>query len=381
MNSATDPYRLGLAWARVWGNEEYVPFSPQHVSISPADAGDSIRMREIAVFLADDGFHVVWNGKVQHTFKHRCGMTSWSFRKFEARVGDESLTTCTTGIQIKDMTLELMVRSMGMELEMGSNTSFEHQKRVKVGNIKEFISTVLEVPELTKQEFDKWYKLRGISGTQWKTILPVILSKSKERRSLQHLLNWQRTCPTLFTVAKKNCEALLCMREEGVLLELVLENSMPLLVSVVFSGAIRQFARESQSRDHRRESRAEVLAAVFERLACSIVGVQLMQPQRSLQLDYTRTAFDEEMDEALEFATIHRMKDFISEPVIVSHVNNRWSDSGTNLVAGVEKWIPPFLNNLSSTSKNNFFLWYLQIIPFCIYVIVCAFPLFLLTSR
>jgi hypothetical protein len=35
-----------------------------------------------------------------------------------------------------------------------------HQSRVKVGNIKEFICSVLDVPELTKQEFDKWYNLR-----------------------------------------------------------------------------------------------------------------------------------------------------------------------------------------------------------------------------
>jgi hypothetical protein len=391
MNSCTDPLRLFKTSSRmteVWGNEEYVSFSPQDVSISPADVGDSIRgMRQIAVFLDYAGFHVVWDGKVQYTFKHRLPLLS--FRNFEV---DPSVNANSV-VPLKDTTLQLMLLEMGITAagifqELGFLTVDQdtHQNRVKVGNIKEFVSTVLEVPELTKQEFDKWYKLRGtrgISGTQWKTILSVILSKSKEKRSL-------------FTVAKQNCKALLCM-QEGVLLELVLENSMPLLVSVVFSGAIYQFARESHSRDHRRASRAHVLAAVFERLACSIVDrVQLIESvgdacDTGLSEERPRGEVcgtggeklkdkgQKEMDEVLEFATIHRMKGFISEPVIVSHVNNRWSD--TNLVAGVEKWIPGFLNQLSDFYyEKNLFLWYLVLILIWIYVIVCAFPLFLLTS-
>jgi hypothetical protein len=425
MNSCTDPLRLFKTSSRmteVWGNEEYVSFSPEDVSFSPADVGNGIHMRQIAVFLDHAGFHVVWDGKVKYTFKHRIPWSS--FRNLQV---DPSVNANSGKMEeMKDTTLQRMLLKMGItaagifqELEKVSNSLFDkevrgsgrfrvatwdgeerkfltvqqdtHQSRVKVGNIKEFISIVLEVPELTKQEFDKWYKLRVISGTQWKTILPVIFSNSKEKRSL-------------FTVAKQNCEALLCMQEEKVLLELVLENSMPLLVSVVFSGAICQFARESHSRDHRRASRADVLAAVFERLACSIVDrVQLMQPVGDAcdtgwgeaaeegprgegggaggeKLKDKRQKEMDECNEVLEFATIHRMKGFISEPVIVSRVNNRWSD--TNLVAGVEKWIPGFLNpsNLTSNSKNNFFLWYLVIIMSSIYVIVCAFPLFLLTS-
>jgi hypothetical protein len=100
-----------------------------------------------------------------------------------------------------------------------------------------------------------------------------------------------------------------------------------------------------------------------------------MQPARSLQLDYTRTAFDKEMDEVLEFATIHRLKGFISEPVIVEQVNNRWSD--TNVGAAVEKLMPSCLD---PSIFPNIFVRCLLIPLYLIYYIVCAVPLFLLTS-
>jgi hypothetical protein len=225
-------------------------------------------------------------------------------------------------------------------------------------SIKRFqvlICTVLDLPELTEHEFDKWNKLRG---TSWNTIFSI----SKENQSL-------------ITVAKQNCEVLLNLHEEGVLLELVLGNSKPLLVSVVFSGVVCQYARELHSRDHRRASHADVLAAVLEHLACSIVRrVQLLQVARSLQRDYTSTILGKEMDEVMEFATTHRMKAFISKPVIVSLVNNRWSDLGFSDVA---KLIPHFLD--PSNYLNTFVRCF--VIPFrLIYFIVWAYPLVFLIS-
>jgi hypothetical protein len=370
--------------SRDWGTEEYIPFSP-------ADVGDSIHLRQIAVVVDDTGFQVAWGGKVQYLFKHRLPWCSFKNFEVDPKWENSPDRTCT---EKKSTTLQHILMSMCITrgpaekevLEKDSNTLFHkevrgsgtfrvatwegkerkllkveqdtpcHQIRVKIGNIKEFICTVLDVPELTKQEFDKWNKLRG---TSWNTIF----STSKEKQ-------------TLITVAKQNCEVLLTLHEEGVLLELVLENSKPLLVSVVFSGVMCQYARELHSRDHRRSSHTDVLAAVLEHLACSIVRrVQLLQPARSFQRDYTSTILGKEMDEVLEFATTHRMKAFISEPVIVSLVNNRWSD--TTCIFNVAKLIPHFLD---PSNYINTFVRCL-VIPFrLIYFIFWAYPLVFLIS-
>ena len=174
---------------------------------------------------------------------------------------------------------------------------------------------------------------------------------------------------------------LLTLHEEGVQLELVLENREPLLVCVVLSGTIAQYAREERYRDHRRVSSAELLAAALENLACSIVHrVQLIEAAGSHQLNqhsrkYTSTAVGEDMDEVLEFATTHGMKSFISEPVIVALVNSKWSH--TNFVADFLYFIPDFLNpyHYQDTCVQCF------LIPiFLVHVIVCVLPLVLLFS-
>jgi hypothetical protein len=404
MNSCTEPsgfYKMLLGAVGIpqsWGREEYVKFSP-------ADFGDNIHLRKIAVCVDDDGFHVAWGGKVQVYFKHRLPWSS--FQNFEVdpkwekweKSGDRTWTEKRdrTWTEKKSMTLQSMLNpesGIFQEPYKGSNTLFDKESRgsghlrvatwdgkertlltvedtqkskVKVGNIKEFICSVLGVPEISKQEFDKWYNLRRTH--QWHTIFPVISSNSKEKQDI-------------LKVARENCEVLLALHEERVLLELVLENSKPLLVSVVFSGVIRQYAREEQSRDHRRANSANVLAAVLENLMCSIVRrVQLTEAAGSQQQNehrsrYTRTAVDEHMNEVLEFATTHKMKSFISEPVIVALVNIEWSD--TNFAAeDFLKFSPDFLNpyQYQNTVVQCFLTPF-----FIIHVIVWVLPMVLLTS-
>jgi hypothetical protein len=359
-----------------WGTEEHVVFQP-------ADVGDSIHLRQIAVFVDDDGFHVAWNGRVQYTFKHRIPWSS--FQKFEVDPGFD--------LKITEMKGTTFLRGSGrfrVATWDGKERKFltVNHSRVKVGNIKEFISTVLDVPELTKEEFDRWCNLReSVRGTPWNTIF---LTSEKKH--------------TLFTVAKQNCPLLLALHEERVLLELVLENSKPLLLSVVFSGAIRQYAREEHSRDHRRANSTNDLAAVLEHLACSIVHhlqrSKAVGDKMNEVLEFAKShrmkafikdpdklkAVGEEMSEALEFATTHRMKNFISEPVIVKLVNNRWSQmtvplvdnrwSNYPLLGPIHKLIPRFLDVHNYHGYCQSF-----IIPF--YIIVFIFwagPLALLTS-
>ncbi len=402
MNSCAEPLGvfnkmlLGtIGIPQSWGLEE-------HVSFSPADVGDNIHLRQIAVCVDDAGFHVAWGGEVQYIFKHRLQWSSFKIFEVDPEWENSPDRTCT---EMKSTTLQRMLMSICITARDplfdkefrgsgllrvatwdGKERKFlkvddTHQTRVKVGDIKEFICTVLDVPELTKQEFDKWFNLRRTH--QWKTIFPVMFSNSKKKQSI-------------LSVAKQNCIVLLTLHEERVLLELVLENSKPLLVSVVFSGAIDQYAREERSRNLRRASSADVLAAALENLACSIVHrLQLVEPEHSLQGDYTSTTLgkalyrassvqkrdtskkemEKEMDEALEFATTHRMKTFISEPAIVALVNSKWSD--TNFAADVLKFIPDFLNPYQY--RNTFVQC--SLIPFfLIHVIVLVLPLMFLTS-
>ncbi len=387
MNSCTEPsgfYKtlLGaIGISQSWGLEEHVSFSPADVGCL---LGDNIHQRQIAVCVDDAGFHVVWGGKVHWFFKHRLPWSS--FQNFEIEPEGE-ITLDRTFVK-KSMTLQSMLMSMRItrdpsEKEVRDSGRLRvstwdgkerklvtvedtHQSKLKVGNIKEFICTVLDVPELTKQEFDKWYNLRRTH--QWHTIFPVIFSNSKEKQSI-------------LTVARQNCEALLTLHEGRVLLELVLENSKPLLVSVVFSGVIHQYAREERCRDHRRANSADVLAAALENLACSIVrrvAVQLLQPERSLQGERTtsKKEMEKEMDEVLEFATTHQMKSVISEPVIVALINSKWSD--TNYTAeDFLKFSPDFLNpyQYQNTVVQCFLTPF-----FLIHVIVWVLPMVLLTS-
>jgi hypothetical protein len=423
MNSCAEPVAFfnkmvlgGLGISQTWGFEE-------HVSFPPADVGDDIHLRQFAVCVDDAGFHVAWGGKVQYTFKHRLPWPSFKFfevdpAKWEslgflalrdAKYAEQTffllksttLQSMLTSLRIADKTctekksstnlqeLQRMLMSTCMTRDPlfdnkevrgsallrvatwdGKERKFltvddTHQRKVKVGNIKEVICAVLDVPELTKHEFDKWFNLRRTH--QWKTIFPVIFSHFKTKQSI-------------FTVAQQNCEVLLTLHEERVLLELVLENSKPLLVSVVFSGAIRQYAREERSRDHQRANSADVLAAALENLACSIVrrvAVQLLEPERSLQGERatSKKEMEKEMDEVLEFATTHRMKAFISEPVIVALVNSKWSD--TNFAADFIKFFPDFLNPYN---YQNIFVQCFLIVFFPIHVIVWELPLTLLTS-
>jgi hypothetical protein len=388
MNSCTEPsgfYKMLLGAIGIpqsWGFEEHLSFSPADVPFSPADVGDNIHKRQIVVCVDDAGFHVAWGGKVRKIFKHRLPWSS--FQNFE--VDPEWENTDRSFAEKKSTTLQRMLTSMCITRDPadkevrgsgrlrvatwdGKERKFLtvediHQSRVKVGNIKEFICSVLGVPELTKQEFDKWYNLRR--NHQWNSIFPVISSNSKEKQNI-------------LRVAKQNCEVLLTLHEERVLLELVLENSKPLLVSVVFSGAISQYAQEERSRDHRRASSADVLAASLENLACSIVQLfearwqqqQLHQHSRK----FTSTAVGEEMDEVLEFATTHGMKSFISEPVIVALVNSKWSD--TNFAADFLYFIPDFLNPYH---YQNIVVQCFLIPIFLVHVIVCVLPLVLLFS-
>jgi hypothetical protein len=411
MNSCAEPLGFfnkmllgGLGISKTWGFEEYVSFSS-------ADVGDNIHLRQIFVCVDDAGFHVAWGGKVQYTFKHRLQWSS--FKIFEVDLEWENSTNSFTVENSTTLPCMLMSKSITDRTcnEKRSSTNLQELQRmlmstcmtrdplfdnkevggsallrvatwdgkerkfltvddtqpikVKVGNIKEFICAVLEVPELTKQEFDKWFNLRRTH--QWKTIFPVIFSHFKSKQSI-------------LTVAKQNCEVLLTLHEGRVLLELVLENSKPLLVSVVISGAIRQYAREERSRDHRRANSADVLAAALENLACAIVrrvAVQLLEPERSLQGERatSKKEMEKEMDEVLEFATTHRMKAFISEPVIVALVNSKWSD--TNFAADFVKLFPDFLNPYN---YQNTFVQCFLIAFFLIHVIVWELPLTLLTS-
>ncbi len=386
MNSCTEPsgfYKILLGAIGIPQSWEF----EENVSFSPADMGDN----KIVVCVDDAGFHVAWGGKVRKVFKHRVPWSS--FQKFELDPEWQN-SPDRSFIVRKSTTLQQMLTDMCITLDpvlvfqvpdkgscchpqtsRTSNLDKEvrgsgrlrvatwdgkerkfltvedtHQSRVKVGNIKEFICSVLDVPELTKEEFDKWYNLRRTH--QWHTIFPMISSNSKEKQSI-------------LRVAKQNIEVLLTLHEERVLLELVLENSKPLLVSVLLSGAMSQYAREERSRDHRRANSADVLAAALENLACSIVHrVQLIE-----------AAVGEDMDDVLEFATTHRMKSLISEPVIVAHVNSKWSD--TNFAADFLYFIPDFLNPYHY--QDTFVQCFL--IPFfLVYVIVCVLPLVFLFS-
>jgi hypothetical protein len=112
--------------SRDWATEE-------HISFSPADVGDSIHLRQIAVVVNETGFQVAWGGKVQYLFKHRLPWCSFKIFEVDPNWENSPDRTC---IEKKSTTLQHILMSMCitrspaagiLELEKDSNALFHKE--------------------------------------------------------------------------------------------------------------------------------------------------------------------------------------------------------------------------------------------------------------
>jgi hypothetical protein len=158
---------------------------------------------------------------------------------------------------------------------------------------------------------------------------------SHQRQDLD-LLRWLEL-DVLSIQSKSVVELILCRQEvRDNFLELVLESSTPLLVSVRYAGAFQNYASRKRSEDMRMADAADEKAAALEQLACAIAREKnfaslLTLSSSTLFKDLKHDAssakklFHEEVTEALRLATFFKLKKFVSEPLMVQLVRNQWN--------------------------------------------------------
>jgi hypothetical protein len=186
---------------------------------------------------------------------------------------------------------------------------------VKVGNIKEHISTILQGTHfissgtLTKKEFDKWFIVRTQTG--W--FLPAFLNLNLEKYK------------DVLRFVKAGCEELIILNNERLLFELVLENRKPLLVSLVLSRALQQYSRRVRSKNMRLAGSAGELAAALEELARAVA-----RSTRALVEDW----FERDVKNAqkcLEFLALSWTEVGCKKPIVWKDVGSEKPKTGTEI--------------------------------------------------
>jgi hypothetical protein len=116
-------------------------------------------------------------------------------------------------------------------------------------------------------------------------------------------------------------------------LELVLESSTPLLVSVRYAGAFHNYASLKRSENMRMADDADEQAVALEHLACAITREDnfaslLISSSKFTDLtddaSVAKNKFYEELTDALRLATFFKLKAFVNEPLIAALVRNLW---------------------------------------------------------